>query len=55
VQLRELHFARLVDYDFTASVEEDLEDVASGGRLSLGSLFDDDLVRVGRWAVPAAW
>ena len=35
VQLLELHFARLVDYDFTASVEEALEDIASGGRPSL--------------------
>lgn len=34
VQLLERHFARLVDYDFTASVEEDLEDIASGGRHS---------------------
>ncbi len=32
VQLLEQHFARLVDYSFTASVEEDLDDIADGGR-----------------------
>jgi DNA topoisomerase-1 len=32
VQLLELHFARLVDYGFTASVEEDLDKIASGDR-----------------------
>ncbi|HSV67062.1 MAG TPA: type I DNA topoisomerase [Mycobacteriales bacterium] len=35
VQLLELHFTRLVDYGFTASVEEDLDDIANGGRPSL--------------------
>jgi len=32
VGLLELHFTRLVDYDFTASVEEDLDEIATGGR-----------------------
>jgi DNA topoisomerase-1 len=32
VQLLEQHFPRLVDYGFTASVEEDLDDIASGDR-----------------------
>jgi len=32
VQLLEQHFARLVDYSFTASVEEDLDDIADGER-----------------------
>jgi DNA topoisomerase-1 len=32
VQLLELHFGRLVDYGFTASVEEDLDRIASGDR-----------------------
>jgi len=35
VQLLESHFARLVDYNFTASVEEDLDEIASGGRSRL--------------------
>jgi DNA topoisomerase-1 len=32
VQLLEQYFARLVDYGFTASVEEDLDDIAGGNR-----------------------
>jgi DNA topoisomerase-1 len=32
VQLLERHFARLVDYSFTASVEEDLDHIADGER-----------------------
>lgn len=32
VQLLEQHFARLVDYSFTASVEEDLDQIAEGAR-----------------------
>ncbi|MDQ1653913.1 MAG: topoisomerase [Cryptosporangiaceae bacterium] len=32
VQLLELHFARLVDYSFTASVEADLDHIAGGER-----------------------
>ncbi len=35
VQLLERHFSRLVDYGFTAEVEEDLDTIASGGRPSL--------------------
>ena len=35
VQLLERHFTRLVDYGFTAEVEEDLDTIASGGRPSL--------------------
>jgi DNA topoisomerase I len=35
VQLLERHFSRLVDYGFTAEVEEDLDSIASGGRPSL--------------------
>jgi DNA topoisomerase-1 len=35
VQLLERHFTRLVDYGFTAEIEEDLDAIASGGRLSL--------------------
>ena len=32
VQLLEQYFSRLVDYDFTASIEEDLDDIAGGQR-----------------------
>jgi DNA topoisomerase-1 len=34
VQLLEAHFARLVDYRFTSSVEDDLDEIASGSRES---------------------
>src|SRR6185437_8149884 len=34
VQLLEAHFARLVDYRFTSSVEDDLDEIASGARES---------------------
>ena len=30
VNLLEQHFARLVDYDFTASLEDDLDEIADG-------------------------
>jgi DNA topoisomerase I len=32
VNLLEVHFARLVDYQFTSSVEDDLDEIASGSR-----------------------
>ncbi|HYT09471.1 MAG TPA: type I DNA topoisomerase [Mycobacteriales bacterium] len=35
VNLLEQHFTRLVDYGFTASVEEDLDDIAGGGLRSV--------------------
>ena len=35
VNLLEQHFARLVDYDFTAAVEEDLDSIAGGGMQSV--------------------
>jgi DNA topoisomerase-1 len=35
VNLLEQHFARLVDYGFTASVEEDLDSIAGGGMQSV--------------------
>jgi DNA topoisomerase-1 len=35
VNLLEQHFARLVDYDFTASVEEDLDHIANGEERSV--------------------
>jgi len=35
VNLLEQHFTRLVDYGFTASVEEDLDDIAGGGMQSV--------------------
>ena len=35
VNLLEQHFARLVDYDFTASMEEDLDAIAGGGMQSV--------------------
>ena len=34
VGLLESYFARLVDYDFTASVENDLDDIANGERVA---------------------
>ncbi len=34
VGLLEAYFARLVDYGFTASVENDLDDIANGERLA---------------------
>jgi DNA topoisomerase I len=51
VQLLERHFTRLVDYGFTAEVEEDLDDIANGGRPSLDWLtrfyFGSDTGREG--------
>jgi DNA topoisomerase-1 len=35
VNLLEQHFTRLVDYDFTAAVEEDLDSIAGGGMQSV--------------------
>jgi DNA topoisomerase-1 len=35
VNLLEQHFTRLVDYDFTAAVEEDLDNIAGGGMQSV--------------------
>ncbi len=35
VNLLERHFARLIDYGFTAAVEEDLDDIAGGGMQSV--------------------
>ena len=32
IRLLEQHFARLVDYDFTAEMEEDLDRIANGER-----------------------
>ena len=34
IGLLEPHFGRLVDYDFTASMEDDLDDIANGERES---------------------
>jgi DNA topoisomerase-1 len=51
VGLLETHFARLVDYGFTASVEEDLDAIATGRRQSLdwltGFYFGSDHGRDG--------
>src|SRR3712207_9353765 len=46
VNLLEQHFAQLVDYDFTASLEEELDEIA-GGTLRRGDLAPQVLLRGG--------
>ena len=53
VNLLEQHFAQLVDYDFTASLEDELDEIA-GGTLQPGRLADRVLLRRRAAGTPAA-
>ena len=51
IGLLERHFGRLVDYGFTASMEEDLDEIARGGR-GVGAVADPLLLRQRRQTGP---